>query len=306
MEGIVVTYSIVSRDPVTGDLGVAVQSHWFAAGAEVMWAQAGVGVVATQATIEVSYGPRGLALMKDGASAPEALEQLLAMDEGREYRQVAMVDAAGSVGVHTGSLCIREAGHRIGQGISAQANMMLRATVWDAMSEAYGRSTGMDLAHRLIDALDAAEAEGGDIRGRQAAGILVVRGAPSERPWEDTLVHIRVDDHPQPLLELRRLVDLQAAYGWLEAAEELELAGDLAGALRQRRRALAAYPTHAEIAFWTAIDLAGRGEIEEARQIMAVPFGEHDGWAELLRRLAADGFVDIPQEAIAALLPNAQ
>ena len=298
------TYSIVSRDPETGDLGVAVQSHWFGAGAEVMWAQSGVGAIATQATIEVSYGPEGLALMQSGMSAADVLEQLLAADEGRDHRQVAMVDAAGNVAVHTGSCCIREAGHRTGDGFSAQANLMRKETVWDAMHDAYAQSAGKDLAHRMIDTLDAAEAEGGDIRGRQAAGVLVVRETPSGRPWRDTVVHIRVDDHPEPLLELRRLVDLKAVYVLLEAAEELELAGDLPGALRERRRALAAYPDHAEIAFWTAISLAGRGDVEEARRIMEVPYRDHDGWVELLRRLAADGLVEIPREAVAALLPN--
>jgi uncharacterized Ntn-hydrolase superfamily protein len=300
----VVTYSIVSRDPVTGDLGVAVQSHWFGAGEEVMWAQSGAGAIATQASVDVSYGPNGLALMQSGLSAPEVLEQLLAADEGRDYRQVAMVDAAGRVAVHTGSCCIREAGHRAGGGFSAQANIMRRATVWDAMHDAYARSAEGDLAHRLIDALDAAEAEGGDIRGRQSAGILVVRGTPSGRPWEDVMVNVRVDDHPKPLLELRRLVDLKSAYGWLEAAEELELAGDPSGALRERRRALAAYPDHPEIAFWTAISLAAGGEVEEARRIMEVAYRDHDGWVELLKRLTADGFVEIPEETIAALLPD--
>ncbi|MEW6059997.1 MAG: DUF1028 domain-containing protein [Actinomycetota bacterium] len=298
------TYSIASRDPGTGDLGVAVQSHWFAAGAEVLWARAGVGAVATQAMIEVSYGPKGLALMETGRSAPEALEQLLAADEGRDHRQVAMVDVGGNVAAHTGSRCMREAGHRIGDGYSAQANIMRRSTVWDAMGEAYARSAAKDLAHRLMDALDAAEEEGGDVRGRQAAGILVVRGTRSERPWEDTLVDLRVDDHPEPLAELRRLIDLRAAYGRLEAAEQLELTGDLGGALRKYQEAHASHPDHPEIAFWTAIALAGQGEIEEARRVMAVPCRDHDGWVELLTRLAADGFVDVPQETIAALLPG--
>ena len=298
------TYSIVARDPNTGDLGVAVQSHWFAAGSQVMWAEAGVGAVATQAMVEPAYGPRGLALMREGRSASAAIAELVAADEGRDHRQVAMVDAHGDVAAHTGVRCMREAGHRMSDGVSAQANMMLRPTVWPAMVEAYERSRGPDLAHRLLDALDAAQAEGGDIRGRQAAGILVVRATPTERPWEDVIVHLRVDDHPEPLAELRRLVELKSAYDRLEAAERLELSGDLAGALREQEAALASHPDHPEIAFWAALGLAGAGRLDEARRAIEVAYRDHDGWAELLRRLAKDGFLDLPQERVAALLPH--
>jgi len=299
-----VTYSIVARDPETGELGVAVQSHWFAAGSQVMWAEAGVGAVATQAMVEPAYGPRGLSLMREGRSASAALDALVGADEGRDHRQVAMVDARGEVAAHTGARCMREAGHRTAEGVSAQANMMLRATVWQAMIDAFEASPGPDLAHRLLDALDAAEAEGGDIRGRQAAGILVVRATPSGRPWEDVALHFRVDDHPEPLAELRRLVELKGAYERLEAAERLEIAGDLAGALREQQAALAAYPDHAEIAFWTALGLAAAGRLDQARRTIQVAYREHAGWAELLRRLAQDGFLDLPQERVAALLPE--
>lgn len=208
------TYSIAARDPRTGELGAAVQSHWFAAGELVPWAEAGVGAVATQALVGVGYGPLGLDLMRGGKRAPQALRALLAADEGEMHRQVAMVDPAGEVAAHTGSRCLREAGHRTGDGYSVQANMMLRDTVWDAMAEAFEKSTG-PLTYRLLAALDAAEAEGGDVRGRQAAGILVVKDAPSGRPWEDVVVHLRVDDHPAPLEELRRLVTSSSpTTGW--------------------------------------------------------------------------------------------
>ncbi len=298
------TYSIVARDPRTGDLGVAVQSHWFAAGGQVMWAEAGVGAVATQAMVEPAYGPEGLALMRHGRSAPAALAELVAADEGRDHRQVAMVDARGEVAVHTGARCMREAGHRTSDGVSAQANMMLRPTVWDAMVRAFERSSGPDLGRRLLDALDAAEAEGGDLRGRQAAGILVVRATATGRPWEDVALHLRVDDHREPLVELRRLFELKRAYDRLEAAERLEIAGDLSGALREHEAALAAYPEHPEIAFWTALGLAGAGRLDEARRTIQIAYRDHAGWTELLWRLARDGFLDIPQERVAALLPE--
>lgn len=294
------TYSIVARDPDTGDFGVAVQSHWFAAGI-VCWAEPGVGAVATQATALVDHGPLGLGLMRAGASAPAALAARLAADEDREHRQVAMVDRDGVVAVHTGARCIREAGHRVGDGFSCQANMMLHDAVWDAMSGTFTASPG-DLADRLLATLEVAEAEGGDIRGRQAARILIVRAEPSAEPWTDALVDLRVDDHEAPLPELRRLLDLHRAYERLETAEELELAGDARRALDERVEATAQIPTNPEIAFWTALSLAGAGRLEEARRTIEVAFGAHPGWEELLRRLAADDLVELPPEALAVLL----
>ncbi len=295
------TYSIVARDPATGELGVAVQSHWFAAGI-VCWARAGVGAVATQAMALVEHGPLGLELMAGGATAPEALAARLEADPDREHRQVAMADREGRVAAHTGSSCIREAGHRTGEGFSCQANMMRRATVWDAMAEAFAGSAGA-LADRLLLALEAAEAEGGDIRGRQAARLLVVRGEATERPWEDVLVDLRVDDHPDPLPELRRLLTLQRAYERLERAEELELAGDLEGAFAERRAAMALVPDNPEIAFWTAVSLAVAERLEEARAALAVALPADPGWAELLCRLGEQRLMGLSPELAARLLP---
>ena len=294
------TYSIVARDPQTGAFGAAVQSHWFAAGF-VCWAEPGVGAVATQATALIDHGPLGLELMRQGASAGDALRARLATDEEREHRQVAMVDREGAVAAHTGARCIREAGHRTGDGFSCQANMMLRDTVWDAMEEAFTSAPG-DLSDRLLAALEAAEAEGGDIRGRQAARILVVGAEPSAEPWTDVLVDLRVDDHEAPLAELRRLLDLHRAYERLETAEERELAGDLRGALDERLAATAQIPQNPEIAFWTALSLAAAGRLEEARELVRVAFAAHPGWAELLQRLVADALVELPNEAYTALL----
>lgn len=277
------------------------QSHWFAAG-DVCWAEPGVGAVATQALAEMSYGPHGLERMREGESAEGVLAGLTAADEGREHRQVAMVDRAGRVAVHSGSRCIRMYGHRIGDGFSVQANMMLNDTVWDAMHVAFVAATG-DLAEKLMVTLEAAEGEGGDVRGRQAARILVVRAEPSGKPWTDTLVDLRVDDHEVPLVELRRLLDLKRAYDKLDAAEKLELAGDLEGAFRVQQEALEAAPDNPEIAFWYAISLAGHGRVDEAKRTIAIAFRTHSGWEELLRRLAADGFLDLSREALIDLLP---
>jgi uncharacterized Ntn-hydrolase superfamily protein len=298
------TYSIVARDHRTGELGVAVQSHWFGAAALVMWAEPGVGAVATQALAEVSHGPEGLRLMREGWSAGEALAERVAGDEGLEVRQIGMVDARGAVAVHTGAACIAKAGHRTGDGYSCQANMMASDTVWDAMAAAY-EAGEEDLAHRLLAALDAAEAQGGDVRGRQAAGILVVRARPSGRPWDDVLVDLRVDDHPEPLGELRRLLELQAAYDRLDEAEALEVAGDLEGAFARRSAALERFPDNAEIAFWAAVSLAHHGRPEQARRTMNVAFAAHPGWETLLRRLVRDGYLDVPADALAAMLPAA-
>lgn len=290
------TYSIVAMDPETGDLGAAYQSHWFAAG-DVCWAEAGVGAVATQATGELSYGPLGLDRMREGTTPAGALDALRAADGDREHRQVAMVDRVGRVAVHTGTRCIREAGHRTGEAFSCQANMMRRPTVWDAMAEAFGSASGV-LAERLLAALEAAEAEGGDLRGRQAARILVVRARPSDKPWTDVLVDLRVDDHPEPLTELRRLLGLKHAYDRLETAEALELAGDLEGAFAERRAAIAGMPDNAEAAFWTGISLAAHHRIDEARELVRRAVADDPGWKELLRRLGEQELMEMTPQLV--------
>jgi uncharacterized Ntn-hydrolase superfamily protein len=294
------TYSIVARDPGTGDLGVAVQSHWFAAGI-VCWARSGVGAVATQATALIDHGPLALDLLAGGADAEAALRERLQADADHRVRQVAVLDRLGNVAVHTGESCIPEAGHRAGDGFSCQANMMRRETVWDAMAEAFAPASG-DLAARLLAALEAGEAQGGDVRGRQAARLLVVRGEPSDRPWEDVLVDIRVDDHPEPLRELRRLLGLKRAYDRLESAEELELHGDLEAALAERRAAIDEMPDNPEAAFWTAISLGLHGRLEDARPLVALAVAADRGWADLLTRLGRRGLMDVTPELADSLL----
>src|SRR5437899_12471637 len=205
------TYSIVAIDRRGGEMGVAVQSHWFSVGSVVTWAEAGVGVVATQALVEASYGPLGLALMQGGKSPTEALKSLLATDPSPRVRQVAILDFRGRVATHTGEECIPQAGHISGRGFSTQANLMRNRRVWPAMASAFRRTTG-DLTSRLLASLDAAEGAGGDVRGRQSAAILVLRTKPSGSPWHDKVVDLRVEDHPAPLKELSRLVVLHQAY----------------------------------------------------------------------------------------------
>ncbi len=278
------TYSIVARDPETGLLGVAVQSHWFSVGSIVSWAEPGVGAVATQSFVEPSYGPLGLFLMRSGKSSSEALRALIEIDPMAEYRQVAMVDSSGNVAAHTGSLCIPEAGHITGEGYSVQANLMLSSEVWPAMADAYEKAEG-DLPSRLLAALDAAERAGGDIRGRQSAAILVVSGKVMGAPWKGVLVDLRVEDHPSPIEELRRLLRLHEAYSHSNKGDELMAAGKVKEALKEYEEASKLAPEIIELPFWQAVTLAGSENVERALPIFRKVFTEERRWIEVLRRL---------------------
>jgi uncharacterized Ntn-hydrolase superfamily protein len=278
------TYSIVARDPETGELGVAVQSHWFSVGPIVPWARPGVGAVATQANVEVAYGPRALDLLQQGVSAPEALQRLLASDSLAASRQVAIVDARGRVAAHTGADCIAFAGDVQADGVSCQANIMANAEVWPAMLEAYGAAPG-SLSARLLTALSVAEATGGDLRGRQSAAILVVpaRG----EPW-DKVTSLRVEDHPDPLVELARLAKLDEAYRIAGQGDERTAEGrhDEAAALFARAAELA--PESDELRFWAGLGAAQVGDMETALAQVGAAIDVHEGWLELLRRLTPD------------------
>jgi uncharacterized Ntn-hydrolase superfamily protein len=284
----VATYSIVARDAATGELGVAVQSHWFAVGAVVPWAEAGVGAVATQSFTEPSYGPLGLAAMKAGKEPREALAALLAKDPHPEVRQVALVDARGRTAAHTGSGCIPAAGHRTGEGYSVQANLMLGGEVPGAMATAFERATG-PLAERMLAALEAAQAAGGDLRGKQSAALLVVRAAPSASPWTDRVVDLRVDDHAEPLRELRRLLTLHRAYEHMNRGDEAVAAGRLDEALREYASARSMVPDNAEFLFWTAVALVSNGRVEEALPLFGSAFRLNPAWMLLVPRLASVG-----------------
>lgn len=285
------TYSIVARHEATGQIGVAVQSHWFSVGSVVSWAEAGVGAVATQSFADPSYGKLGLEIMRAGRSAPEALAGLLAADAGRDVRQVAMIDSIGRVANWTGSKCIEAAGGLVDEAdqFAVQANLMENSNVWPAMAEAYrsARSSGADLAERLLLALEAAEQQGGDIRGRQSAAILIVSPKGNGRPWEERLFDLRVEDHPQPLIELRRLITLQRAYQHMNAGDIAVENGDFELASREYAAAAAAAPGVVEMPFWHAVALASRGRVDEALPVFRQVFHSPDGqrWVTLIPRL---------------------
>jgi uncharacterized Ntn-hydrolase superfamily protein len=279
-----VTYSIVARDPGTGELGVAVQSHWFSVGSVVTWARPGVGAVATQAIGEPAYGPRALDLLAEGVPASDALSRLVADDPGGHLRQVAVVDGAGRVAAHTGSSAMPYAGHVIGDGVSCQANIMASERVWPAMLETF-QAAGGSLAARLMSALDAAEAEGGDIRGRQSAAMLVVPAAGE--PWR-TAVSLRVEDHPDPLPELRRLLALHEAYALASQADELAGTGrhDEAAALYERASELA--PDSHELLFWAGLGVAKSGDVDAGVAKVRAAIALQPTWREVLPRLPQD------------------
>src|SRR5216684_860811 len=293
------TYSIVARDKKTGELGVAVQSHYFQVSPAVPWASAGVGAVATQSHVNLSYGPLGLELLQAGYTAEQALAALTAGDPRAEVRQCAIVDAAGNVAAHTGAKCIPAAGHKLGDGFSCQANLMEKDTVWDAMADAF-TTTDAPLAERMMAALEAAEAQGGDIRGKQSAAMLVVAGSPTGRSWEDRIIDLRVEDAPEPLPELRRLLRIKRAYMALSEADRLAESGDRAAANARSAEAIRIAPEMVEIRFWTGLDMAVAGEMGGGCKLMAEVVREKgERWMETLRRLA---MVDrVPADVAAAI-----
>jgi uncharacterized Ntn-hydrolase superfamily protein len=289
------TYSIVAYDPASGQMGVAVQSHWFSVGSIVTWAEAGTGAVATQSFVEPDYGPLGLQLLRAGKTAPQALAALLLTDKYPGVRQVAMVDHLGNVAVHTGEKCIPAAGHRHGKNYSCQANMMERNTVWDAMAKAFEATPG-ELADRLMAALLAAEKEGGDIRGRQSAAILVVKGETSGTPWKNRVYDLRVEDHRQPLQELQRLLTVAKAYNHMNRGDDHLTANNVEAALREYTLAMDIYPQNPEMIFWPAVTMAASGQVEESLPLFRKVFKQDTRWAELLRRLPGVGqFPEDPQ-----------
>jgi len=279
-----VTYSIVARDPNTGELGVAVQSHYFQVGPVVPWALAGVGAVATQSQVNISYGTLGLELLQAGLTPEQALKALTAGDPGADLRQAALVDAQGRAAAHTGSRCIPAAGHATGDGFSCQANLMDRDTVWGAMAETFVKTRGR-LAERMMVALEAAEAEGGDIRGRQSAAMLVVSGKPTGRPWEDRVIDLRVEDSPEPLAELRRLLRMRSAYDADAEADHLDELGDSAAANAKRVAAFELDPENVELRFWGGLAMYQSGDIERGVDLVAGAVRADRRWFTLIRRL---------------------
>ncbi len=275
------TYSIVARDPETGQLGVAVQSHWFSVGPVVPWARPGIGAVATQANAEVAYGPRLLDLLAEGRDPQSALEQLLAEDRSAHTRQVAVVDASGRVSAHTGSSCIPYAGHAVGEGFSCQANIMASARVWTEMCERFEASRE-PLAERLMAVLEAGEAAGGDLRGRQSAALLIV--PPEGEPWRCE-VSLRVEDDAEPLSELRRLLRVHGVYRIASRADELAGEGRHDEAAVLYRQAADLDPGNHELRFWAGLGVAQGGDLEDGATQVREAIEAHPPWRELLDSL---------------------
>ena len=290
------TFSIVARDPATGEMGVAVQSHYFSVGPVVPWAEAGVGAVATQSLVLIDYGPNGLALMKKGLTAPQALDRLVQADTARAGRQVAMVDASGNVAAWTGPRCIPEAGHHTGKQYSVEANLMANEKVWPAMAKAYESAKG-DLAERMLAALEAGQAAGGDIRGRQSAAILIVKAKSTGKPWNDRVMDLRVEDSPEPIKELARLVRLRRAYDFEDAGDNAISAKQPEQALKMYEQAMKLAPDVVELQFWAAVSMYTNGRQSEALTLFHQVFVRQARWAALMPRLSKAGlFPDDPRQ----------
>lgn len=289
------TYSIVARDPATGEMGVAVQSHWFSVGTVVTWAEAGVGAVATQSLADPAYGPRGLDLMRTEMSAEDALRALLEADDASAVRQVAMIDDDGNVAAHTGDRCIAAAGQIVGINFSVQANLMVSDNIVPAMAHAFEETSG-DLAARMMAALTAAQEAGGDIRGKQSAAMLIVKGEGSGRPWADRTLDLRVEDHAEPIEELARLLDVHRAYDSMNRGDVAIEHGDMVLAGQEYARAASLLPGNPEVLFWQAVTLATAGHVAESIPIFQTVFGQGEEWVEVLRRLQPAGIIPATPE----------
>ncbi len=295
------TYSIVARDAETGEMAVAVQSHWFSVGTAVSWGEAGVGVVATQSFTNKSFGLRGLAMMKSGLSPQQAMDSLINNDEGEAFRQVAMLNTNGQVASHTGAKCIDEAGHINGENFSVQANMMLNKSVVPAMENAWKSNKDLKLAERMVEVLKAAQAEGGDIRGKQSAALLIVKGEASDEPWNDKVLDLRVDDHENPISELDRLVKVFRAYEHMNQGDLYVEKGDMKEAMNEYNAAMKMFPRNLEMQYWTAITLANDGEIDRAVKMLQKIYQEDANWRELTKRLPKVGLLEVVEKDLVKL-----
>jgi len=296
------TFSIVARDAATGEMAIGVQSHWFSVGTIVSWGRSGVGVVATQSFVNPAYGPKGLDLMSEGKNAEEALQLLVEADRGRDYRQVAFLDASGSVSAYTGKSCISSAAHAIGDNYSVQANMMLNDNVVPAMSRAFVENKDLPLAERVLQVLQAAQAAGGDIRGKQSAALIVVGPEVVDEVWSDHKIDLRVDDHQAPLVELDRLLRVHRAYEHMNRGDLAVEHQDMELALREYGAAEEMFPRNLEMKYWKAVALANNGRIEEALPIFEYVFDRDNNWRELTRRLPASGLLTVSDPELQTIL----
>jgi len=296
------TYSIVARDSNTGEMGVGVQSHYFSVGSIVSWGESGVGVVATQSLVNASFGLRGLDLLKQGNSPKEALDFLISEDEGRDVRQVAVLDAQGRIATHTGSKCIIHAGHIAGENFSVQANMMLTDKVWSAMAKSFESSANLPLAERIIKTMEAAESVGGDIRGKQSAAILIVGGKEAKNKWEDKIIDLRVEDNEEPVKELGRLLKLYRAYKHMDKGDLAMEHDDMESALNEYDSALNMFPNNLEMKFWTAVTLANNEKIKEACEIFKQVFSKDNNWRLLAERLPESELLTVSKDDLKKIL----
>jgi len=295
------TYSIVARDERTGEIGAGVQSHWFSVGTVVPWALAGVGAVVTQSFTNPSFGPEGLRLLSEGTTPNKAVEEMVSKDEGRDFRQLAVIDSQGRSFAHTGRKCVAEAGHISGKNFSVQANMMLKDTVWPAMAEAF-ESTDGPLADRIVAAMQAAEAEGGDARGRQSAALVVVKGKGTSEVWKDRLIDLRVDDHRDPMKELARLLKVHRAYESMDAGDAALEKGEMSAALRSYSNAEKLFPRNEEMVFWHAVGLANNERFDDSIPLFRKAFKKNPNWRVMVPRLVVNGTLRISDRQLQALL----
>ena len=298
------TYSIVAKDANTGEMAVGVQSHWFSVGTLVSWGKSGVGVVATQSFVNPSYGPKGIELMENGVSAEEALKNLTDKDEGRDFRQAAMLDVNGSVNAFTGEKCIESAGHFVGDNFSVQANMMLNDKVIPAMKKAFQDNSNLPLAERIIKVFEAAESVGGDIRGKQSAALIVVGAEKTSNVWEDKKIDLRVDDSSNPIKEIKRLLKVHRAYDHMNKGDLAIEENDMDKALSEYGKAQVLFPENHEMSFWKAIALLNNGKKEAARPILKKVFKENPNWKKLIYRLPKSGLILMKFKELDSYLNN--
>lgn len=278
------TYSIVARDPVTGEMGGAVQSHWFNVGSLVIWGEAGTGVIATQSFVNVSFGMRGLDLLRKGLTPQQVVDSLINQDEGRDYRQLAVINPRGNTAAYTGKYCVEGAGHLNGQDYSVEANLMLNSKVWGAMEKAF-KQTKAPFAEKLIAALEAAQLEGGDIRGMQSAALYVYKGKASDKPWEDKLIDLRVDDNPKPLEELKRLLKVHRAYEHMNNGDLAIEKGEMDKAMMEYSTAELMFPENEEMKFWHAVTLFNMEKKEDSYKLFEDVFKLNENYRTLIQRI---------------------
>jgi len=295
------TYSIVARDAKTGEMAVGVQSHWFSVGPLVAWGKSGVGVVATQAFVNPAFGPQGLKLLDEGYTPEEAVESLINNDEGRDFRQLAILGKSGANAAYTGEKCVAEAEHLNGDNFSVQANMMLNDKVVPAMAEAFVENANLPLAERVVAVLKAAQHAGGDIRGKQSAALFVVGPDKVDEVWKDKKIDLRVDDHENPIEELERLLKTARAYEFMNRGDLAMEEGNVEKALEEYGTAESMFPNNLEMRFWKAVALANSDRLQEAKQIFDRIFDEDENWRIMLKRLPKAGLINVSKEEMKML-----